>query len=206
MRLYKVVDEAYYRLERSNVQLARARDEAEEARRIKQQFVANVSHELRTPLNIIIGFSETLALSPESYGVRAIPGQLMGDINRIYRSARHLKSLIDDVLDLSQIDARHMPLIIEQSSLSQIILEATDMLRSIVLRKGLALTLELPESLPPVLLDRLRIRQVLLNLLSNAIRFTDAGGYAIHRARLQVEEVNLVKGIVRRAFALEHEL
>jgi signal transduction histidine kinase/CheY-like chemotaxis protein len=199
MRLYKVVDEAYYRLERSNVQLARARDEAEEARRIKQQFVANVSHELRTPLNIIIGFSEALALSPESYGVRAIPGQLMGDINRIYRSARHLKSLIDDVLDLSQIDARHMPLIIEQSSLSQIILEATDMLRSIVLRKGLALSLELPEALPPVLLDRLRIRQVLLNLLSNAIRFTDAGGItvsvALHADKLQVSVTDTGPGI-----------
>jgi CheY-like chemotaxis protein len=123
----------------------------------------------------------------------------MGDINRIYRSARHLKSLIDDVLDLSQIDARHMPLIIEQSSLSQIILEATDMLKGIILRKGLALRLELPEGLQPVLIDRLRIRQVLLNLLSNAIRFTDAGGITVAVARypdeLQVRVVDSGPGI-----------
>jgi signal transduction histidine kinase/CheY-like chemotaxis protein len=179
MRLYKTLDEAYYRLERSNVQLAHARDEAEEARRVKQQFVANVSHELRTPLNIIIGFSEAMALSPESYGVKTIPRQLMGDINRIYRSARHLKSLIDDVLDLSQIDARHMPLLIEQTALSQIIIEATDMIKGIVTRKGLTISLDIPETLPLLFLDRLRIRQVLLNLLSNAVRFTDTGGMTV---------------------------
>jgi signal transduction histidine kinase/CheY-like chemotaxis protein len=187
-RTLKALDEAYYRLERFSVQLAEARDAAEEARRIKQQFVANVSHELRTPLNIIIGFSETIALSPEAYGVKAVPRQFMGDVNRIYRSAQHLKSLIDDVLDLSQIDARHMPLITEQTSLSQVIAEATDMIGSLATQKGLSLTLDVPNTLPSIFMDRLRIRQVLLNLLSNAVRFTDVGGITVS-AQMEDKEI-----------------
>jgi signal transduction histidine kinase/CheY-like chemotaxis protein len=175
MRVYKSLDEAYHQLERFTVQLAKAREEAEQALRVKQQFVANVSHELRTPLNIIIGFSETIVLSPEAYGVKAIPRQLMGDINRIYRSARHLKSLIDDVLDLSKIDAHQMPLLAEPSSLTQIVCDATEMIESIVKRRGLKLIVNLPDSLPPIFLDRLRVRQVLLNLLTNAVRFTAEG-------------------------------
>ena len=179
MRQHKDLNDAYHQLERFSVQLARAREEADEARRVKQQFVANVSHELRTPLNIIIGFSEAIALSPESYGVKAIPRSLMGDINRIYRSARHLKSLIDDVLDLSQLDTQHMPLLAEQASLSDIIAEAVDMLKSFVTRKGLTLTVDIPQTLPLIFLDRLRIRQVLLNLLSNAARFVESGGIVV---------------------------
>jgi signal transduction histidine kinase/CheY-like chemotaxis protein len=175
VRTLKALDDAYIRLERFTVQLAKAREEAEEARRAKQLFVANVSHELRTPLNIIIGFSEMLALSPEAYGVDAIPRQVMGDINRIYRSARHLKGLIDDVLDLTQVDARRMPLITQKTSLVDVIAEAADMMKSLAEQKGLALDQDLPEDLPAVFLDRLRIRQVMLNLLSNAIRFTQAG-------------------------------
>jgi signal transduction histidine kinase/CheY-like chemotaxis protein len=178
-RTLKALDEAWYRLERFSEQLARAREEAEEARRVKQQFVANVSHELRTPLNIIIGFSEAIALSPESYGPRAVPRQLMGDINRIYRSAQHLKSLIDDVLDLSQIDAQHMPLITERASLGEVMAETIDMIEGLVAQKGLTLTVNVPDSLPSIFLDRLRIRQVLLNLLSNAVRFTDTGGITV---------------------------
>jgi len=184
------LDQAYNRLERFSVQLAQARNAAEEARRVKQQFVANVSHELRTPLNIIIGFSEAIALSPESYGVKAVPRPLMGDINRIYRSARHLKRLIDDVLDLSQIDAYQMPLLAEQTSLANVVTDATTMIEGIVTRKGLALKVDVPPSLPPVFLDRLRIRQVLLNLLSNAVRFTDSGGITVS-VRLYDEEAQV---------------
>ena len=180
----KALDEAYYRLERFSAQLAQAREAAEEARRAKQQFVATVSHELRTPLNIIIGFAELMTLSPESYGVRGVPRQFMGDINRIYRSAQHLKALIDDVLDLSQIDARHMILLAEQSDLRQVITEATDMIWGLAMQKGLRLVLNVPDSLPTFSFDHLRIRQVLLNLLSNAVRFTSEGQITVS-ARLE---------------------
>ena len=190
VRTLKALDEAYYRLERFSAQLAQAREIAEEAKRAKQQFVATVSHELRTPLNIIIGFAELMALSPESYGVRGVPRLFMGDINRIYRSAQHLKSLIDDVLDLSRIDAERMVLVSEQVALPEIIAEATDMVWSLVTQKGLQLSTNVPASLPLIPLDRLRIRQVLLNLMSNAVRFTDIGCITV-TARLQGTEIQV---------------
>ena len=171
----KALDEAYYRLERFSSQLAQAREAAEEARRAKQQFVATVSHELRTPLNIIIGFAELITLSPESYGVRGVPRRFLGDVNRIYRSAQHLKGLIDDVLDLSQIDARQMAILPEVGSLREVIAEATDMIWSLAAQKGLELDVYVPADLPELSFDRLRLRQVMLNLLSNAVRFTPSG-------------------------------
>jgi signal transduction histidine kinase/DNA-binding response OmpR family regulator len=181
----KELDNAYYRLERFSVQLAHARSAAEEAKRAKQQFVANVSHELRTPLNIIIGFSEAIVLSPESYGVRTVPRPFMGDVNRIYRSAQHLKNLIDDVLDLSKIDAQHLPLFVERAETGQVIADAVDMVAPLAEQKGLTLCIEVTPELPPVLLDRLRVRQVLLNLLSNAVRFTEQGGITVRAARVE---------------------
>lgn len=179
MKTLKELDSAYARLERFSAQLAHARNAAEEARRAKQRFVANVSHELRTPLNIIIGFSETIVLSPESYGVGEVPRPFMGDVNRIYRSAQHLKKLIDDVLDLSKLDAQHLPLFMERTTLLDVITEATDMIEPLAAQKGLALRVEAPAELPSVMLDRLRVRQVLLNLLSNAVRFTERGGITV---------------------------
>ncbi len=187
-RTLKALDEAYGRLERFSAQLAQAREAAEESRRAKQQFVAMVSHELRTPLNIIIGFAELMSLSPESYGVRRVPRQFMGDVNRIYRSAEHLKSLIDDVLDLSQIDARRMVLLTEQASPSDVVAEAADMIWGLATQKGLRLSLDVEPGIPPIPLDRLRIRQVLLNLLSNAVRFSEQGEISVC-ARLVGAEV-----------------
>ncbi|MGQ9683043.1 MAG: ATP-binding protein [Anaerolineae bacterium] len=175
----KALDEAYYRLERFSAQLAQAREAAEEARRAKQQFVATVSHELRTPLNIIIGFAELITLSPESYGVRGVPRKFLGDVNRIYRSAQHLKGLIDDVLDLSQIDARQMAILAEPGPLREVIVEAADMIWSLAAQKRLELRVEVPDDLPVLSFDRLRLRQVMLNLLSNAVRFTDAGSITV---------------------------
>ena len=92
------------------------RRQADEARRSKEQFVANVSHELRTPLNMIIGFSEMAMNSPETYG-RNIPQSLLADLEIVLRNSRHLSSLIDDVLDLSQIDAGQMALMKEPVAL-----------------------------------------------------------------------------------------
>src|SRR3972149_5091178 len=93
-----------------NVELDRARSEAQEARQLKAQFAANISHELRTPLNLIIGFSEMMATAPQSYGGEPLPPGYQCDIDTIYRNARHLSSLIDDILDLSQVDAQRMAL------------------------------------------------------------------------------------------------
>ncbi len=189
-RTLVALDDAHYRLRRFAEQLAEARDAAEEARRAKQLFVANVSHELRTPLNIIIGFSEMVALSPESYGSEGVPQQFIADAHRIYRSARHLRGLIDDVLDLSRVNAHQMPLMIEQASLSKTINELSEMIHPLLLQKGLAYKTEGLADCPDVFMDPLRIRQVLLNLLNNAVRFTAEGQITL-RVTVRDEEVQV---------------
>jgi len=168
----------------ANLQLTRLnrvaeamRQLAEDARRAKEQFVANVSHELRTPLNMIIGFSEMIIQSPETYG--AVPASLLADLTIVLRNSQHLSSLIDDVLDLSQIEAGQMALARERVSLAEVIEAATVAVQPLFNSKGLYLKTEVADSLPPVFCDRTRVRQVILNLLSNAGRFTEQGGVRI---------------------------
>ena len=172
-RTNKALEEAYARIERMNYALIEARSAAEEARRIKAEFVANVSHELRTPLNMIIGFSEMMLRAPRAYG--RIPAALKADLAVILRNSHHLADLIDDVLDLSQIEAGQMALTRERVTLGEIVSAAAEAIRPLFESKGLYLTAEVPEALM-VFCDRTRLREVLLNLLSNAGRFTEQGG------------------------------
>ncbi len=151
---------------------------AEEARRVKEEFVANVSHELRTPLNMILGFSEVIMKSPQAYG-DAIPPALLADIAAIERNSLHLSRLVDDVLDLSQIEAGRMALMKEWVDIPTIISEAVSTVRFLYESKKLYLREDIAEGLPVVLCDGTRIRQVLINLLSNAGRFTDQGGVEV---------------------------
>ena len=175
-RAVKSLNVAQDRLEVMNRELERARRAADEARRLKAEFAATVSHELRTPLNLIIGFSELLAAGTEGYSPSLAPSTIQRDVDTIYRNARYLSSLIDDVLDLAQIDAARMGLNREAVDLAALIRDATATVESLYLRKNLFLALDLPEILPPTVADRARLRQVLVNLLSNAARFTDHGG------------------------------
>ena len=114
------------------------RAQADEARRSKEQFVANVSHELRTPLNMIIGFSEMAMNSPETYGPY-IPQSLLADLEIVLRNSRHLSSLIDDVLDLSQIETGQMALMREQSALDELVAAAVQAVQPLFDSKGLYL-------------------------------------------------------------------
>ena len=188
-RALKALDEASYRIRRMNYDLAQACDVAEGMRRLKQQFVTNVSHELRTPLALIAGFSEMIYLSPESYDVPLSP-EYLGDVREIYRSSKHLLSLIDDILDLSQITAGKMRLSREDADLQEMIYEAVDTIRPLIEGKGLALEVELKGPLPMLYVDPTRVRQVLLNLLNNARRFTDRGQIILrawrHNGQVQV--------------------
>ncbi|HBY08608.1 MAG TPA: hypothetical protein DEH22_12800 [Chloroflexi bacterium] len=151
---------------------------AEEARQVKEQFVANVSHELRTPLNMIISFSEMIMNSPRSYGVD-LPSDLMADIAAIQRNSRHLSKLVNDVLSLSQIEAGRMGLTRAWASLTEIVDEAVTAVGALYKSKKLYLETDLPQDLPVVFCDSTRVRQVVLNLLSNAGRFTEKGGVSI---------------------------
>lgn len=180
-KLFQTLDDltrANEQMRRLNLLAQNLRQQAEEARRTKDEFVANVSHELRTPLNMIIGFSELIVNNPQAYGVK-LPAPLMADLTVIYRNASHLSGLINDILDLSQIELGQMALSREWVNLAEIVADSVLVMRPMFYGKGLYLETDLPPDLPPVYCDRLRIREVLLNLLSNAGRFTDQGGVTL---------------------------
>lgn len=179
--------EAHHQLTQLNRLAHDLRHQADEARRAKEQFVANVSHELRTPLNMIIGFSEMALNSPATYGPD-IPQSLLADLEIVLRNSQHLSSLIDDVLDLSQIEAGQMALMKEGAALNEIVDEAVTAVRPLFNSKGLTLRRDIPRNLPALYCDRVRIRQVLLNLLSNAGRFTERGGVQVC-ARLEEQAI-----------------
>lgn len=190
-RVLKDLDQAYYRLERANAALAAAWAAADEAEHFKTEFVTNVSHELRTPLNLIVGFSEVMLTAPESYEGVQLPGPYRSDVNAIYRSAQHLLALVDDVLDLARIEVGKINLAREEVDLAGLVTDAVAMVSDYVATKGLELRVDILPDLPPLWIDRLRIRQVLLNLLVNAARFTERGWISVSVAR-QGEEM-LVK-------------
>jgi signal transduction histidine kinase/CheY-like chemotaxis protein len=162
---------------------------AEEAERTKSVFVAKVSHEFRTPLNMIIGLSSVMLENPRMYG-RALPAALLEDLRIIYRNCDHLAGLVNDVLALSQIQSGTVVMHREPVDLAATIHEALEVVRPLINQKKLTLSVELPAELHPISADRTRIRQVILNLLSNAARFTDHGGITV-RACEQDEQVIL---------------
>lgn len=172
------LERANERLKIVATELERARQAANIARRLKAEFAANISHELRTPLNLIIGFSEMMVLAPHTYDT-PLPPEYRADVQTIYRNAMHLSNLIDDVLDLSQIEAGRMGLVKEDLNLETIIDEAIAAVSQLFHTKHLYLTPYIPERLPVIEADRVRIRQVLINLLTNAARYTEQGGVTI---------------------------
>jgi signal transduction histidine kinase/CheY-like chemotaxis protein len=169
-------------LVRSNYKLSLLNDKlhqltlvADEARQAKEIFVAKVSHEFRTPLNMIIALADLLLETPEIYGDE-LPAPLLEDLHIVQRNSKHLADLIDDVLDLSQAEAGHLSLQRGWVDLREDIGTAVAVIQPLVQKKHLSLTVICPDNLPTVYCDRTRIRQVVLNLVSNAARFTSQGG------------------------------
>ena len=186
-RALKALDEATYRIERTNLTLRLTRDQAEEARRLKQQFAQTISHELRTPLNVIVGFIELMIESREYYG-RRLPSAYARDLMIVHRNARHLQNLVNDVLDLARVDAAQLGLLPEDVAPAGLVDEAVNTVRSLADVHGLQVAVRVEPNLPQIQVDPTRIRQVLFNLLSNAVRFTDHGLITVS-ARQQGEEV-----------------
>src|SRR5215813_7085929 len=145
--------------------------ELELASKHKSQFLANMSHELRTPLNAILGYTELLL--DGIYG--EVPEKARETMGRIERSGRHLLALINDVLDLSKIEAGQLTLSLADYSLSEIVNTVVTAMEPLAAEKGLALQVALEPSLPLARGDDRRLSQVLLNLVGNAVKFTDAG-------------------------------
>jgi signal transduction histidine kinase len=141
----------------------------------KSQFLANMSHELRTPLNAILGYTELML--DEIYG--EVPGKMRGVLDRIQSNGRHLLGLINDVLDLSKIEAGQLTLAVASYSLEDVVHGVVTSVESLATEKQLALKLDIPRNLPAGRGDERRIAQVLLNLVGNAIKFTEKGEVAI---------------------------
>lgn len=169
---------AYVEIQRLNKLLQASRMEADAARRAKEDFVANVSHELRTPLNMIIGFTEMIIHSPFTYGSN-LPAELVSDIRVIYRNSQHLSQMINDVLDLARVEAGQLVLQYEWVDMYAVMREAVQAISPLYRSKGLQLAVNAPDTDLAAFCDRLRVRQILLNLLSNAGRYTDEGGVTI---------------------------
>ena len=157
-----------------NARLTSANRSLEEANRVKADFLATTSHELRTPLTSIIGFSRLLL---DSYVTN--PAEQRDLLADVHRSALHLLSLVDDILDLSRIDAGRLEITPETLDIAAQIAEVATLTKVQANEKGLALLADVPGDLPPVRVDRSRMRQILLNVIGNAIKFTEQGGIRV---------------------------
>lgn len=192
--LLQVVDDlthANRQLALSQQRMIALRSIAEEAQQAKSAFVARVSHEFRSPLNIIIGMINLLVEAPELYS-GPIPPQAMAQLRIVHRTCQHLASMVDDVLDLSQTEAERMILHYSQVNLADVLNAAIEFIQPLLKEKGLSCQVFIPSTLPLVACDLVRIRQIVLNLLSNAMRFTSKGGITI---RVECEENNLLLSV-----------
>src|SRR6476469_6742092 len=165
-------------VERSK-ELERLSTELLRASRMKNEFLANVSHELRTPLNAIVGFVDLLREGV--YGDLA-PRQVK-PVERIEASANHLRHLVDQVLDLAKMAAGRLEIHTETIDLRPFVLDVASEIESLVSEKGLSLSLVMGAALPRIRTDPTHLRQILVNLLGNAVKYTNEGGIVI-RTRL----------------------
>ncbi len=181
-------DQLNDRLIRQSDELAAARAAAETAYRSKSSFMATMSHELRTPLNIIIGFSSAMVDHPEVYDGEQLPASVVADLSEIRRSGQHLLGLINDILDLARVEAGRLELNKTPLPLAPLLDEMLRTAQGLLHERPVLLRREYRGALPTVPADEVRVRQVLLNLVSNACKFTRQGEVALG-ARVDEREV-----------------
>jgi two-component system sensor histidine kinase/response regulator len=166
---------------RAALELVVARDAAEAANRAKSDFLARMSHELRTPLNSIIGFANVLLKNKAG----SFPANDLSYLTRIAANGRHLLALINDILDLSKIEAGHMTLDVAPVALDTLVRETVEEIEGQARDRGVALRAELPAQVLPFETDLARMKQVLINLIGNAIKFTEDGEVVV---RLETDD------------------
>lgn len=173
MELKEAHEDLERRVEERTHELRLARDEAETANRAKTEFLQSMSHELRTPLNAILGFSDFIRLSNDKTMSNEQQREYAGDI---YKSAHFLLDIVNDLLDLSRIEAEAHEPDDDQVDPVAALTESLDMVRSGAEAKGIEIVCDLGKSVPAIIADERMIKQVFLNILSNAVKFTDQGG------------------------------
>jgi PAS domain S-box-containing protein len=198
-KLYEQLKQASDELERKiqaatsdiaqqNELLRRQAIELEQASALKSQFLANMSHEFRTPLNAMLGYTSMLL-----QGVAGpLESQAKRQLGRIESNGRHLLTIINEILDISRIEAGRMPLQLSRFKVPELVTEVRTELEPIIVRSKLTLTIDVPKDLPPISSDRQKMKQILLNLLSNALKFTHQGGITISARRNAKERTLLL--------------
>ncbi|HEY9727633.1 MAG TPA: ATP-binding protein [Chroococcales cyanobacterium] len=201
-RMIKALEEQEARLERQNEILAAQNQELErqgqqlqlqnlqllEAARLKSQFLATMSHELRTPMNAVIGFSQLLLRQRQN----PLTSHQVDMVDRILNNGKHLLALINEILDLSKIEAGRLELKLEPFNLEALVRATTDELRALADEKGLPLYIHTNLNNPIAINDSVRSRQILVNLLSNAIKFTENGSVEVDVQELNPERFAIV--------------
>lgn len=170
-----------------------AKEMAEDANRVKSQFLANMSHELRTPMNAIIGYSEMLMEEVADIGAE----QLLPDLQKINAAALHQLSLINDILDLSKVEAGRMDLHLETFDIATMIRDGMNTIQPLAERNGNILEVQCPADIGTMHADLTKVRQSLFNLMSNACKFTEGGIISVQVDRISGEEGDWITFRVR---------
>ncbi|MFW6356526.1 MAG: ATP-binding protein [Spirochaetota bacterium] len=164
------LSESFSRIQEANLELIAAKQQAEDASKTKTEFLANISHDLRTPLNGILGYAQILSRDSE------LDARTREAVSIIEKSGNHLLNLINDILDVSRIEAQKLVLVPESFRLRDFLEDIADIVSLQARQKGLQIHTEFHDDLPQAAVgDQKRLRQVLLNLLNNAVKFTDSG-------------------------------
>ena len=187
-RTQELEEEIFHR-KQTQEELLNAKHAAEEANRAKSTFLANMSHELRTPLNAIIGYSEMLEEETRDSG----KVENVQDLKKIQAAGKHLLALINDVLDLSKIEAGKMGLHLETFDVSQVIDEMVTTLQPAAAKNANSIRVHIEENVSVMRADITKVRQILFNLLSNACKFTDHGTISLDVDQIKVEGKNWIQ-------------
>jgi len=204
-RLQEIVGTLEQRVRERTKELEIARQVAESASNTKSVFLSNMSHELRTPLNMVLGYASSMLNMPQMYNNQTLPEVFRSDVQLIQENGKYLLSLINDILDLSKIEADKLVLDYQVTNLPELLRGVIATSLGLVKEKPLQIRPDFSDDLPLVWVDPLRVRQILLNLMSNAVKFTESGSITLsakmsgEKVRISVTDTGI--GIPQKALA-----